>query len=115
MNATPSDADIIDLRRAAEEVMADAHSAKAGRAGRTLIPGAGAKLKQTLMALTTGTVLADHESPGEATLQVLSGTIELTAGDTTLRLPTGAHCPIPPMRHGVTAVDDAVVLITVAG
>lgn len=114
MSAIPSDDDVIDLPTAAAEVMADARVAKAGRAGRTLTPGAGAQLKQTLLALTAGAVLADHESPGEASLQVLSGSIDLTAGDTTLRLEAGAHCPIPAMRHGVTGIEDTVVLITVA-
>lgn len=84
-------------------MLAEARAAKSGRAGHTLTPGAGARLKQTLLALTVGTVLADHESPGEATLHVLSGTVDLTAGDTTIRLNTGGYSPIPLMRHGVPA------------
>lgn len=117
MSATTApqhDTQPIDIPTAAAAVLAEARASKSGRAGHTLTPGAGAALKQTLLALTGGTVLADHESPGDATLHVLSGTVDLTAGDTTIRLRTGEYSPIPPMRHGVTSIEDAVVLITVA-
>jgi quercetin dioxygenase-like cupin family protein len=95
-------------------VLADARAASAGRAGRTLSPGAGAPPKQALLALAEGTVLADHESPGEATLQVLTGHVHLTAADRVIELTTGAWTPIPPLRHGVEALEDSVLLITVA-
>ena len=38
--------------------------APAGRAALTLGPGAGAPLKQTLLALRGGVQLADHDAPG---------------------------------------------------
>jgi quercetin dioxygenase-like cupin family protein len=116
MNPTPTplQAEVTDLPAAAEAVLAEARAASAGRAGRTLTPGAGAPLKQALLALTEGTVLADHESPGEATLQVLTGHVHLTAGDRIIELTTGGWTPIPPERHGVEALTDAVLLITVA-
>jgi len=80
-----------------------------------LTPGAGAALKQTLLALAAGRSLADHESPGAATLQVLLGGVRLTAGgQEDLELHVGDHAPIPPVRHGLDALDDAVVLISVA-
>jgi quercetin dioxygenase-like cupin family protein len=106
--------EVTDLPTAAEAVLAEARAAKAGRAGRTLTPGAGVPLKQALLALTEGTVLADHESPGEATLQVLTGHVHLTAGERIIELTTGGWTPIPPLRHGVEALTDAVLLITVA-
>jgi quercetin dioxygenase-like cupin family protein len=105
---------VIDLPTAAEALLADARAARAGRAGRTLSPGAGVPLKQALLALTEGTVLADHESPDEATLQVLTGHVHLTADDRIIELTTGKWTPIPPLRHGVEALEDSVLLITVA-
>jgi quercetin dioxygenase-like cupin family protein len=106
--------DVTHLPSAAEEVLAEARAASAGRAGRTLRPGAGAPLKQALLALTAGTVLADHESPGEATLQVITGRVRLTARDATFELAEGEHAAIPPQRHGLEGLKDSVVLITVA-
>lgn len=104
---------ITNLPGAAAELLEVARTSHARRAGRTLIPGAGAVLKQTLMALVAGEVLADHESPGSATLQVLVGAVRLTGGGDALELDTGDHVAIPPVRHGLVALEDAVVLITV--
>jgi quercetin dioxygenase-like cupin family protein len=111
---TELDDAVIDLPTATEAVLAEARVAKAGRAGRTLTPGAGLPLKQALLALTEGTVLADHESPGDATLQVLTGHVHLTTDDRIIELTSGDWVPIPALRHGVEAITDAVLLITVA-
>lgn len=106
---------VINLPKAAAQLLESAQASHAGRAGHTLTPGAGAALKQTLLALAAGRSLADHESPGAATLQVLLGGVRLTAGgQEDLELHVGDHAPIPPVRHGLDALDDAVVLISVA-
>lgn len=104
---------ITNLPDVAAELLEVARTSHAGRAGRTLIPGAGAPLKQTVMALVAGESLADHESPGAATLQVLAGAVRLTGGGEALELQAGDHAAIPPVRHGLVALDDAVVLISV--
>ena len=39
-------------------------------------------LRQTLIALTAGQKLDEHENPGEATVHVLHGRVRLGAGDT---------------------------------
>lgn len=105
---------IINLPDAAVELLELARSSRAGRAGQTVTAGAGAALKQTLMALTTGESLADHDTPTAATLQVLIGSVRLTGGgEPHPELHAGDLAPIPPVRHGLTALDDAVVLISV--
>jgi quercetin dioxygenase-like cupin family protein len=107
--------DVTDLPKAAARVLETARASDAGRAGHTLTPGAGAALKQILLALVAGRSLDDHESPGAATLQVLIGRVRLTAGGQEgVELRTGDHAPIPHVRHGLDALDDAVVLISVA-
>lgn len=71
-------------------------------------------LRQTLIALTAGTSLDEHESPGEATLQVLHGRVRLTSPDTSWDGHPGDHLVISSARQGLHAVDDCVVLLTVA-
>lgn len=114
-SSTKGTPDPVHLPRAASELLGSARSAASGRAGRTLTPGAGAPLKQSLLALVAGRSLADHESPAAATLQVVSGVVRLTGGgQADVELHAGDHAAIPPLRHGLYALDDAVVLITVA-
>jgi quercetin dioxygenase-like cupin family protein len=67
-----------------------------------------------LIALAADRSLAEHESPGEATLQVLQGTVRLAAGAESWEGGAGDFLVIPPMRHDLTALTDAVVLLTVA-
>ena len=70
-------------------------------------------LRQTLIALTAGSELAEHRSPGEATLQVLHGRVRLTTATDSREAVAGDHLVIPAERHGLTAVDDSAVLLTV--
>lgn len=107
--------DPVNLPRAAAGLLRSAHDSPAGRAARTLNPGAGVLLKQSLLALVAGRSLADHESPAAATLQVLTGVVRLTGGNPGgIELHEGDHAAIPPVRHGLDAVEDSVVLLTVA-
>ena len=71
-------------------------------------------LQQTVIALAGGRSLGEHESPGDASLQVLSGTVRLTAGDEVWEGSEGDYVVIPPRRHDLHADTDAVVLLTVA-
>ena len=104
---------VVNLGALQDELLAAARSSHAGRAGRTLVPGAGAALKQTVLALLAGRSLADHDSPAAAALQVLCGAVRLTGGGEELELRPGDHAAIPPVRHGLAAAEDAVVLISV--
>ena len=65
-------------------------------------------------ALLEGSSLSDHESPGEATLQVLVGRVRLSWSDEAVDLGTGGFVVIPRERHGLLALTDAVVLLTTA-
>lgn len=96
----------------ADEQLAAARTAASGRSARTI--GGGPVLRQTLLALAAGRALDDHESPGEATLQVLAGRVRLQAGDDISEGAAGDLLTIPPRRHRLDALEDAAALLTVA-
>jgi quercetin dioxygenase-like cupin family protein len=85
-----------------------------GRAAHTLTGGADRMLRQTLIGLTAGAALDEHESPGAATLQVLSGRVVLRAGTDETELSAGMHVGIPDSRHSLAALEDSAILLTVA-
>lgn len=101
------------LETLAADRLAAAWQSGSGRAAQTVHGGRGRSLRQTVLALAAGHSLADHESPGEATLQVLQGSVRLTTATEAWEGAAGEHVAIPPERHGLTAVTDAAVLLTV--
>ena len=88
--------------------------APSGRSAHTVYGGHEHVLRQTLVALRAGSVLQEHESPGEATLHVLQGRVTLAAGEATWNGLAGDLIVIPDSRHSLEAVEDSVVLLTVA-
>ena len=91
-----------------------ARAASSGRSAHTVYGGHDHVLRQTLIALTSGSELAEHENPGEATLQVLHGRITLVVGETRWNGSPGDLIVIPDARHSLGAVEDSAVLLTVA-
>ncbi|PKQ14516.1 MAG: LuxR family transcriptional regulator [Actinobacteria bacterium HGW-Actinobacteria-8] len=106
--------DPVDLTALAAEHLAAARAASHGRSSTKIIGDHAKILRMNLIALKEGAVLQDHESPGEATLMVLQGQIEFRAGEKSVTLDAGNLIEIPPMRHGLTALADAVVILSVA-
>ncbi|MFI8230717.1 cupin domain-containing protein [Streptomyces sp. NPDC085900] len=104
----------LSLDALAREHLERAAAAATGRSATTVYGGHEHVLRQTVLALTADTELAEHENPGEATLLVLRGRVRLTSGDTSWDGRTGDLIAIPDARHSLRAVEDAVVLLTVA-
>lgn len=102
---------MISLDAQARELLEKA--ASSGRGARTLVGGRDSALRQTLMALKAGAELAEHESPGEATLLVLSGRVRLSSGDESWEVGAGEIVPIPRARHALEALEDATALLTI--
>jgi quercetin dioxygenase-like cupin family protein len=69
-------------------------------------------MSQTVLALAAGQALGEHGNPGEATVHVLRGRVRLTSGATAVEGAAGDLLPVPEGRHGLAAVEDAVVLLT---
>ncbi len=103
----------ISLDARAGELLDRAVTASSGRAADTVYGGHEHALRQTLLALTAGTGLAEHESPGEATLLVLRGHVRLSSGDASWEGRSGDLLTIPDARHALDAVEDSAVLLTV--
>jgi quercetin dioxygenase-like cupin family protein len=104
----------VSLTALAQQQLETARTAGPGRSAVTLFGGHSHDLRQTLIAMRAGTVLGEHESPGEATLQVLQGHVTLHAGDEEWALSAGDLLVIPPLRHDLAATEDSAVLLTVA-
>ncbi|MCX4737307.1 cupin domain-containing protein [Streptomyces antibioticus] len=104
----------LSLDALAREHLERAAAASTGRSASTVYGGHEHVLRQTLLALTAGTSLADHENPGEATLLVLRGRVRLTSGDTAWEGRSGDLITVPDARHGLEALEDSAVLLTVA-
>jgi len=99
------------LRKAVGETPGAASSA---RAAQTVAGGHDSALHQTVIALAKNAALAEHASPGEATLYVLHGQVTLTAGTDTWDGREGDLLTIPDAPHSLTALTDSAVLLTVA-
>ncbi|GAB3345024.1 cupin domain-containing protein [Modestobacter lapidis] len=102
------------LEALGRQLLRTAGSTASGRAADTVYGGHEKSLRQTVVALTAGKTLAEHENPGEATLVVLSGRVRLVAADASWEGREGDLIIIPDARHSLEALSDATVLLTVA-
>ena len=90
-----------------------AATAASGRSAKTVFGGHEHQLRQTVIALRAGQQLAEHQNPGEATLQVLVGRVTLNFGEVSWNGSVGDLLTIPDGIHSLDAVEDAAVLLTV--
>jgi quercetin dioxygenase-like cupin family protein len=104
----------VSLTALARHQLESARAASSGRSSHTVYGGHEQSLRQTLMALTAGSTLDDHESPGEATLEVLQGRVRVTNSTAGWDGSPGDLIVLPRDRHGLRAMEDSVVLLTVS-
>jgi quercetin dioxygenase-like cupin family protein len=102
------------LEALARQQVEAAAGAGGGHAAATVHGGRDHALRQTLIGMVAGANLAEHESPGEATLQVLSGRVRLVSHDDSSEAGAGELLVIPDTRHSVEALEDSALLLTVA-
>ena len=104
----------ISLTALAREHLETARAASSGRSAHTVYGGHEHSLRQTVMALTAGSSMEDHESPGEASVHVLSGRVRLSAGQNSWDGRHGDLLMLPDAPHSLEALEDSAVLLTVA-
>ncbi|MGD9526844.1 MAG: hypothetical protein AB7V44_08635 [Pseudonocardia sp.] len=72
-------------------------------------------MRQTVIALLGGRALAEHESPGEATVHVLRGRVRPVAGETAWEGWRGDLIVISPHPHSLEAPEDTTTVpLTIA-
>ncbi|WP_156727590.1 cupin domain-containing protein [Streptomyces apocyni] len=99
------------LTAVVDEHLANARLAEHGRSAQLLVHDDA--LRQSVIALTAGTALDEHNAPLAASLLVLRGRVRLTpASGEGAELSAGELCPLPKERHGLTALEDSAVLLT---
>lgn len=103
----------VSLTDIADEQLAAARAARAGRAAHTVFGGQNRTLRQTVLALAAGSGLDDHESPGEATLLVLRGRVRIGTPNSSVEGAGGDYLVIPDERHNLVALEDSAVLLSV--
>lgn len=103
----------VSLLELADEQLGIARAATSGRSAKTFYGASEHSLRQTVVALAGGRGCAEHESPDEATLQILSGQVKVASAEDAWDGTAGDLLRLPPARHDLTAVDDCVVLLTV--
>lgn len=86
-----------------------------GRSATTVFGGHECVLRQTVIALREGHALHEHDnSADDATVHVLSGRVRMTAGDDAWIGRAGDLLVVPSGLHGLSAIEDSTVLLTVA-
>lgn len=104
----------MSLQALAREQQVLAAAASSGRSARTVWGGHEHVLRQTVIALTANSSMSEHENPGEATVQVITGRVRLDADGNQWEGRQGDLLFMPAARHSLLALEDAVVLLTVA-
>ncbi|HEU0191313.1 MAG TPA: cupin domain-containing protein [Mycobacterium sp.] len=86
-----------------------------GRSATTIFGGHERVLRQTVIALREGHALDEHDnSADDVTVHVLSGRVQLTAGDDSWIGRAGDLLVAPATAHAVSALEDSTLLLTVA-
>lgn len=103
----------LSLVALAREHLDKALKAPSGRSASTVYGGHERVMRQTLIAIAKGNSLAEHDSPGEATVYVIAGRVRLVAGADSWEASEGDLLIVPPARHALEAIQDSVVLLSV--
>jgi len=102
----------LSLEAIARDQLAAATRSTSARASTTVFGGHEHALRQAVIALQAGAVISEHENPGEATVYVLSGRVELTSAADSWQGRQGDLIIVPDATHGLRALEDSAILFT---
>lgn len=102
----------LSLDATAREQIEAAHRTDARRAAATVVGGHANVMRQTVVGLVAGARMDEHENPGEATVYVIKGRVQLEADGQSWEGRTGDLIEVPQMRHAVRALEDSAILLT---
>jgi quercetin dioxygenase-like cupin family protein len=97
-----------------EKLLTEARAASSGRCAVTIHGGHVNSLRQTLIGVSAGHALDEHENTGEVTLQLLRGHARVVAALDATELMAGDYVVIPRRWDSFEALEDSVVLLTAA-
>ncbi|GAA1358835.1 hypothetical protein GCM10009636_32080 [Arthrobacter koreensis] len=97
------------VETAARKALEEAIAKDKGRSAEILIHDG--PLRQTILALKAGQVLAEHNSPPAASMYLLRGRVRVTGQDQS-EVVAGEIVALTHVRHGVEALEDSVFLLT---
>lgn len=106
--------DKLSLVALARHELEAARRATAGRSAKTVHGGHEKVLRQTVIAMCAGRTTDQWESPGEATVQVITGRVRVVGDRASWEGSPGDLLVVPRERSAIQAIEDSVVLLTVA-
>ncbi|HJQ41994.1 MAG TPA: cupin domain-containing protein [Jatrophihabitantaceae bacterium] len=101
-----------DLNAVAQRHLDLAKKADAARSSETVLGGHESALRQTVITLANGAETSEHLNPGQASILVLSGEIEVRTETARSELSTGEFIEVPHDPHWVRALSDSALLLT---
>lgn len=104
---------LIDIEHESKAILDAARSAGTGHSAKTLVKDG--PLRLVILGFTAGSFLREHNSDGPVSIQALSGRVDVSIADRSESVEAGKTLVInATISHGVTAVADAVLLLTIA-
>lgn len=97
------------VSQTADRILAVARDSTHGRHAELLAHDG--PLRQSLLALSAGSRLEEHNAPPAASLYLLQGAVSVV-GETTVEVSAGELHVLTRSRHSVTAHEDSVFLLT---
>lgn len=104
--------DVVDLHRTGADLIETARAQGRAQAIRAVVTQPGQRL--LLLGFPAGGGLPDHDAPGPASLQCLSGEVVLRSGTDSWTVPAGSAVQIPQARHEVSAAEDSLCLLALS-
>ncbi len=95
----------------ANEHLEIARAASSGRSGHKLYGGRDHQMHLTMIALTQGSQLDEHNNPGEAIVQVVSGRVVVEGAGESIEGSTGDLVVVPDAPHSLAALEDSVIVL----